>query len=78
MSFTLGNDSLPKDKCGGTIVFVVVVVAKKEKKEEGIEAPKKKMKNEKRWKTQKESDLLYCFEFHKRLENNKKVVSIVA
>jgi hypothetical protein len=36
------------------------------------------MKNEKRRKTQKESDLLYCFEFHKRLENNKKVVSIVA
>jgi hypothetical protein len=46
VSFTLGNDSLPKDKCGGTIVFVVVVVAKKERKKKELKFLKK-IKNEK-------------------------------
>ena len=76
--------SIPKGKCGGAFYFVVFVQRKKERKKqkEGIKFLKEK-KIEKKEKKMSEREMskieLYsCIIFHKRLEENKKVVSGIA
>ena len=75
--------NIPKGKCGGAFYFVVIVQTKKKKsktkRRNKVPQEKKKKSGKEKKKCHKNRVIfLYCFNFNKRLEENRKVVSGLA